>query len=132
MILRVRRFFLKLLRSPTVFSVIEDKLVNAYLHVHVAKDLWEALESKLGATDVGSEMYIIQQFHDYKVVENHPVLEQAHEIICIIKELELLKCDLPGKFVAGCIISKLPNSWRSFATNHHNIPCNIDNKRGGT
>ena len=61
-------------------------------------------------------MYIIEQFHDYKMVENRPVLEQAHEIICIVKELELLKCELPGKFVAGCIIAKLPNSWRNFAT----------------
>ena len=99
-----------------VLSVIGDKLVDAYLHVHVAKDLWEALESKFGAADAGSEMYIIEQFHVYKMVENHPVLEQAHEIICIVKELELLKCELPGKFVAGCIIAKLPNSWRNFAT----------------
>ncbi|XBJ11327.1 hypothetical protein VPH35_016037 [Triticum aestivum] len=99
-----------------VLSVIGDKLVDAYLHVHVAKDLWEALESKFGAADAGSEMYIIEQFHDYKMVENRPVLEQAHEIICIVKELELLKCELPGKFVAGCIIAKLPNSWRNFTT----------------
>jgi hypothetical protein len=50
------------------------------------------------------------------MVENRSVLEQAHEIQCIAKELELLKCELPGKFVAGCIIAKLPNSWRNFAT----------------
>ncbi|XP_020157286.1 uncharacterized protein [Aegilops tauschii subsp. strangulata] len=80
-----------------VLSVIGDKLVDAYLHVHVAKDLWEALESKFGAADAGSEMYIIEQFHDYKMVENRPVLEQAHEIICIFKELELLKCELLDK-----------------------------------
>ena len=50
------------------------------------------------------------------MVENRSVLEHAHEIQCIAKELELLKCELPGKFVAGCIIAKLPNSWRNFAT----------------
>ena len=63
-----------------VLSVIGDKLVDAYLHMRVAKDLWEALESKFGATDAGSEMYTIEQFHDYKMVENRSVLEQAHEI----------------------------------------------------
>ncbi|XBI47969.1 hypothetical protein VPH35_111806 [Triticum aestivum] len=97
-----------------VLSVIGDKLVDTYLHVHVANDLWEALESKFEAADY--KMYIIEQFHDYKMVENRPVLEQAHEIICIVKELELLKCELRGKFVAGCIIAKFPNSRRNFAT----------------
>ncbi|KAK1645792.1 hypothetical protein QYE76_063597 [Lolium multiflorum] len=43
-------------------------------------------------------------------------VEQAHEIQCIAKELELLKCALPDKFVAGCIIAKLPPSWKNFAT----------------
>src|SRR5437773_4078411 len=51
------------------------------------------------------------------MVENRSVVEQAHEIQCIAKELELLKCALPGKFVAGCIIAKLPQSWRSVSTN---------------
>jgi len=55
--------------------VIGDKLVDAYLHVRVAKNLWEALESKFGATDAGSEIYVIEQFHDYKMVQNHSVLE---------------------------------------------------------
>ena len=70
-----------------VLSVIGDKLVDAYLHMRVAKDLWEALESKFSATDVGSEMYIIEKFHDYKMVENRPIPEQAHEIICIIRQV---------------------------------------------
>jgi hypothetical protein len=63
-----------------VLSVIGDKFVDAYLHMWVAKDLWEALVSKIGATDAGSEMYIIEQFYNYRMVENYFVLEQAHEI----------------------------------------------------
>ncbi|KAK1676978.1 hypothetical protein QYE76_037826 [Lolium multiflorum] len=31
-------------------------------------------------------------------------------------ELELLKCVLPDKFDARCIVAKLPPSWRNFAT----------------
>ena len=50
------------------------------------------------------------------MVDNRSVLDQAHEIQCISKELELLKCELPDKFVAGCIIAKLPPGWRNFAT----------------
>src|SRR3954465_481231 len=58
----------------------------------------------------------MESFHDYKMVNNRGVVEQAHEVHCIARELELLKCDLPDKFVAGCIIAKLPPSWRNFAT----------------
>src|SRR4051812_6211426 len=99
-----------------VISVIGEKLVDAYLHMRVAKNLWDALESKFGETDAGSELYTMVQFHDYKMVDNRPVLDQAHELQVIAKELELLKCELPDKFVMGCIISKLPPGWRNFAT----------------
>ena len=58
----------------------------------------------------------MESFHDFKMVNNRSVVEQAHEIQCIAKELELLKCVLPDKFVAGCIIAKLPPTWRNFAT----------------
>jgi hypothetical protein len=58
----------------------------------------------------------MESFHDFKMTKDLPVVQQAHEIQCIAKELKLLKCSLPGKFVAGCIISKLPPSWRNFAT----------------
>jgi hypothetical protein len=58
----------------------------------------------------------MESFHDFKMTRDLPVVQQAHEIQCIAKELELLKCALPDKFVAGCIIAKLPPSWRNFAT----------------
>jgi hypothetical protein len=45
-----------------------------------------------------------------------PVVQQAHEIQCVAKDLKLLKCALPDKFMVGCIIAKLPPSWRNFAT----------------
>jgi hypothetical protein len=34
----------------------------------------------------------------------------------LAKELELLKYVLPDEFVVGCIIAKLPSSWRNFVT----------------
>jgi hypothetical protein len=61
-----------------ILSVIGDKLVDAYLHMRVAKNLWDALEAKFGAIDAGSELYAMEQFHDYRMVDNRPVLGQAH------------------------------------------------------
>ncbi|KAK1630961.1 hypothetical protein QYE76_005276, partial [Lolium multiflorum] len=99
-----------------VLSILADRLCDVYMHITDGKELWDALNAKFGATDAGSELYIMESFHDIRMVNNRSVVEQAHEIQCIAKELELLKCALPDKFVAGCIIAKLPPSWRNFAT----------------
>jgi hypothetical protein len=58
----------------------------------------------------------MEQLFDYKMVENRPVVEQAHEIQALTKELEQFPCVLPDKFVAGGIIAKLPPSCTNFAT----------------
>ena len=58
----------------------------------------------------------MKQLYDYKMVENRSIVEQAHEIQTLAKELEHFPCLLPDKFVAGSIIAKLPPSWRDFST----------------
>jgi hypothetical protein len=62
----------------------------------------------------------MEQFLEYRMVEDHSVVEQAHEVQALAKELENYSkeapCVFPDKFVAGAIITKLPHSWRNFAT----------------
>jgi hypothetical protein len=36
-------------------------------------------------------LYIMESFHDYKMTDNRSIVEQAHEITCIAKELDHLK-----------------------------------------
>ena len=74
-----------------VISVLHDHLVDVYIHITDAKELWDALAAKYDATDAGSELYTMESFHDFRMVNNR-------------------------KVVAGCIIAKLPSSWRNFAT----------------
>ena len=40
--------------------------------------MWEALEARYGHSNAGSELYIMELFHDYKMVDNRSVVEQAH------------------------------------------------------
>ena len=56
------------------------------------------------------------KFYDYKMTDERSVVQQAHEVQSLAKELEYFKCVLPDKFVAGGIIAKLPPSWNNFAT----------------
>jgi len=58
----------------------------------------------------------MEKYHDFKMVENRSVVEQAHEFQLIMREHKQIKHVLPDKFVAGGMIAKLPPSWRNFAT----------------
>jgi hypothetical protein len=84
----------------TVISVLIENLVDFYLTVTSGKELWDALETKYSVSDARSELY----------VGNRSIVEQAHKIQSLVKELECFKCVLPGKFVAGGIIVKLPST----------------------
>nr|AAS07263.1 putative gag/pol polyprotein [Oryza sativa Japonica Group]ABF98438.1 retrotransposon protein, putative, Ty1-copia subclass [Oryza sativa Japonica Group] len=95
-----------------LISVLADNIVDVYMQ----KDMWDALEAKFGVSDAGSELYVVEQFYDYKMVDDRSLVEQAHEIQMLAKELKNNNCELPDKFVAGGIIAKLPPSWSDFAT----------------
>jgi len=76
--------------------------------------------AQYGVSDADNELYIMEQFLDYRMVEEHSVVEQAHEIHTLAKDLKNCSkdapCVLPDNFVAGGIISKLPLSWGNLAT----------------
>ena len=51
------------------------------------KDMWDALEAKFGVADAGTKRYKMEQLYDYKMVDDRSVVEQAHEIQMLVKEL---------------------------------------------
>ncbi|XP_021321330.1 uncharacterized protein LOC110437270 [Sorghum bicolor] len=99
-----------------VISTLDPKFQKSYIILPSGKELWDALVGKFRVTDAGSELYLMEQLYDYKMVENGSVVEQAHEIQALAKELELFPCPLRDKFVANGIIAKLPPSWKDFGT----------------
>jgi hypothetical protein len=102
--------------TAAILSVLGDTIVDAYVPLQTSKEIWDGLEAKYGVSDAGSELYVTEQFHDYKMVDDHSTVEQAHEIQTLVKELKFFGCVLHDKFVAGCIIAKLPQVWTDFAT----------------
>nr|ABF93649.1 retrotransposon protein, putative, Ty1-copia subclass [Oryza sativa Japonica Group] len=92
-----------------LISVLADNIVDVYMHMPSGKDMWDALEAKFGVSDAGSELYVMEQFYDYKMVDDRSVVEQAHEIQMLAKELENNNCveekarakDVRGKKVEG-------------------------------
>ena len=99
-----------------IISNMSDGSVHMYIEETETKALWDGLVTKYDARDASNELYVMESFYDYRMVNNHSIVEQAHEVQVLVKELELLKCPIPDKFVAGRIIAKLPSSWRNFVT----------------
>ena len=52
-----------------VLGALVDRLQDVYLNHKEAKALWDALNAEYGGTDAGTELYIIEQYHDYKMVD---------------------------------------------------------------
>jgi hypothetical protein len=55
--------------------VITALAKNSYIMCTSAKQLWDALNEKFGVSDASSKMYIMEQLFDYKMVDNHLVVE---------------------------------------------------------
>ncbi|XP_037418979.1 chaperone protein ClpB1-like [Triticum dicoccoides] len=74
-----------------LLSVLDDSIVDSYMSFDNGKDMWAALEAKFGASNAGSELYVMEQFYDYKMTDERPVVKQAHEIHSLAKEFEYFK-----------------------------------------
>jgi hypothetical protein len=99
-----------------VVRVLVETMQDTYFRYKADKEMWETLNTAYGGLDADTELYIIEQYHDYYMVDEKCVVTQAHEIHYMVKELRLLKIIVPDEFVVGGIIAKLPPLWRDFAT----------------
>jgi hypothetical protein len=58
-----------------VISALHSKYEDSYIPYTIGKDLWDALDAKFGVSDAGSELYIMEQLFNYKMVDNCSVVE---------------------------------------------------------
>jgi hypothetical protein len=98
-------------KANTIFcvamvGVLVETLQDMYLYYKITKEMWDTLNTEYGGSNAGTEQYIIEQYHDYQMIDVKSVITQAHEIQCIVKELRLLKIVVLDEFVAGTL---LPN-----------------------
>jgi len=57
-----------------VISALDKKYVDNYIICTTAKELWDAFEAKFEVSDAGSELYLMEQLFDYKMVDNRSVI----------------------------------------------------------
>ena len=71
--------------KSALLSILDDSIVDSYMSFDNDMDMWDALEAKFGASDAGSEVYVMEQFYDYKMTDGRSVVQQAHEIQSLAK-----------------------------------------------
>jgi hypothetical protein len=57
-----------------VVGVLTETLQDMYLYYKIAKEMWDALNTEYGGFDAGTELYIIEQYHDYQMVDGKSVV----------------------------------------------------------
>jgi hypothetical protein len=68
------------LLSGVIIGVLGENIVDSYLSITTSKDMWDAVEVKFGVSDAGSELYVMEQYYDYKMTDERSIVEQAHDI----------------------------------------------------
>jgi hypothetical protein len=62
------------LQANTIFCgavvrVVAETLQDTYLCYKSAKEMWDTLNTEYGGSDAGTELYIIEQYHNYQMVD---------------------------------------------------------------
>jgi hypothetical protein len=50
-----------------MISVLAESLVDIYISLQFAKQLWDALEAKYNVFDAGSKLYVMELLNNYKI-----------------------------------------------------------------
>ena len=66
--------------KAAILSMLGDTIVDAYVPLQTGKEMWDALKAKYGVSDASSELYVMEQLHDYRMVDDRFIVEQAHKI----------------------------------------------------
>jgi hypothetical protein len=56
--------------KAAILSMLGDTIVDANVPLQIGKAMWDALEAKYRVSDAGSELYVMEQLHDYRMVDD--------------------------------------------------------------
>ena len=98
----------------TILSTLSNELYDVYCSYKSAWEIWDILNKKYVLEDAGSQKYAIGNFLNFHMVDEKDMSSQIHDFHKLINDLKTEEIDLPESFVSGCLIEKLPESWRDY------------------
>ncbi|XP_062080135.1 uncharacterized protein LOC133784882 [Humulus lupulus] len=97
-----------------ILNGLSDSLYSVYSVKKTAKELWESLDHKYKAEDVGAKKFLVGQFLNFKMVDSKNVISQVQDLQLIIHGIHAEGMVLSESFQVAAIIEKLPPAWIDF------------------
>ena len=86
-----------------------DSLFDIYQFHESAKILWDILVDKYMSEYASSKKFLVSNFNNYKMLYNHPVMDQFHELQCMYNNMKVHDITMDEIYIVSTIIDKLPN-----------------------
>ena len=93
-----------------ILNTLADSLFDLYSSLESARELWNALEIKYNAEDDGNKRFIVDQYVNFSIVDDKPILAQIHEMQILAYKIKGEGMHLDDDFQVAVIIEKLPDS----------------------
>ncbi|WZZ67257.1 hypothetical protein YC2023_078627 [Brassica napus] len=89
-------------------------LYRVYCEIPTAKELWRSLDKKYRGEDAGCQKYVVSKFHDFKMVDSKPIMDQVEALQLICHEIAAEGMSICETFTTLSFIEKLPPSYADF------------------
>jgi len=70
--------------------------------------------TKYTAEDVGKQIFVIEKFYQWKMMDNKDIKIQINEYYRLLDDMKAKNINLPKGLVAEILIEKLTNSWSDY------------------
>ncbi|XP_038982179.1 uncharacterized protein LOC120110669 [Phoenix dactylifera] len=98
----------------TILSTLSNELFDVYCSYKEAAEIWENLHKKYVLEDAGVQKYAIGNFLHFQMSEDRDASSQIHDFHRLVTALKNENIILQKVFLAGCLIEKLPESWKDY------------------
>ncbi|XP_070014738.1 uncharacterized protein [Nicotiana sylvestris] len=93
---------------------ITNPLFDLFINYKSAKVVWDNLEKKYGADDVGKKKYVFGKWIKFQMVDDKPIMEQVHEYENLTADSLNEGMEMCEILQANVLLEKFPSSWSDY------------------
>ncbi|CAL1407233.1 unnamed protein product [Linum trigynum] len=97
-----------------ILNSLFDRLYDLYSQLTTPMEIWTSLANQYKSEKQGANKFVTFQFFKFSMTDKRSILDQVHEFLILAPKFTALKITLPGAFLVGAIIAKLPPSWNNY------------------